>query len=92
MSKSNLNLARLLKVASEVIATENFRDDLCIIKPSAKKSNIWKKIAESYFDNNDKKKDLVNIYSWWNRNTQNFRSLLTENISNTSISALKLGE
>ena len=28
------------------------------------------KMAERYFDNDNKKKHSVNIYSWWSRNTK----------------------
>lgn len=84
MSKSNLNLEKLLKVSTEVLERENFEDDLQIIRPSISKTNIWKKIAENYFDNDDQRKDLTNIYSWWSRNTKNFRNLLTENFTKIS--------
>ena len=69
---SNLNIEKLVKVAIEILSKENFEGDLSCIRPSVDKTNIWKKIAERYFDHDDQKKDRMNIYSWWSRNTKNF--------------------
>lgn len=76
---SNLNIEKLVRVAIEILSKENFKGDLSYIRPSVDKTNIWKKMAERYFDNEDKKKDRMNIYSWWSRNTKNFKNLLDEN-------------
>ena len=66
MPKSNLELDKLLKIAFNVLSKENFKDDLDNIKRSVSRSNIWKKIAESYFEGKDKKKDILNILEQYN--------------------------
>ena len=75
---SNLNIEKLVKVAIEVLSKQNYNGDLKLEKPSNNKANIWKKITAKYFDNSDIKKDLLNIHSWWRRNTKNFQHLLNE--------------
>lgn len=77
MTKSKIELDRLLQVSMKVLTDEKFDGDLQEIEYSSKKDNIWKKICSEYFNGSWKKKDLLNIYSWWNRDTKKFKSLLT---------------
>ena len=88
MPKKNrvLNIKELVKVSFQ--ALKNEKSDIRLLnseKPSRKKMTIWNRIAILFFDDY-LYKDMINIYSWWVRNTNSFRNKLEEKFSNHSSS------
>ena len=74
--KSDIRLEELIEITIELMILNSIKslDDQKISRKDQK--NIWNQICSKYFNDGYTFKDAVNLRSWWERNTCDFRKLL----------------
>ena len=83
MGYSNIALDDLVKVTLKVMV-ENNLTDLNNFKLTRSHSNIWHMISSKYFKNNEYR-NAKNVYSWWQRNTKNYKRIINNLINEKEI-------
>lgn len=81
--KNEFDISKISKITIDCLKKSDLNIDILNIqRPSRNKLNIWNKIASAYFPRHDYKyKDILKIFSWWKRNTKNFRKKVEHNFS-----------
>lgn len=76
----NLDLKRLVEITVRLVQQKKVDlDKVRLVRTSifgsVEKNDIWKQIAYNYFGS-IQFKDVVNIYSWWHKDSCNFATLV----------------
>ena len=82
MKKSPIKLDKLVEITLALMKNKSLKD-LSNIRLKKEKDNVWIQLAKKYYNKEYGYKDALNIYSWWNRNTQNYATLVKNKLSET---------
>ncbi|RMZ98256.1 hypothetical protein BpHYR1_009395 [Brachionus plicatilis] len=79
--KSEISLNSLIKATIEILKRYHVDHKLLDSQRPAKnnETNIWNRIARAYFKRTEYK-DVINIYSWWKRNTKGYRKFIEDSL------------
>ncbi len=82
MGKSDIDINKIVNITVEFMINNSI-DDLTNLKMtrSNEKYNIWSQIALKYFENSNFK-NVLNIFTWWRRNTAIYKNLVKKKLTN----------